>query len=182
MPEDPINLWKNQPMDSNAIHLERLVTRRARDLSSATRTEILTSIGAALFFVAVMSWRLPVPGIGVAGVLLWAAFTLYRYRSLIRPPKQAGDLAATGLDHYRTVLQRRRDHLKNAWIWHGPLLLACLIPLPTVIQQFHQRLKNIIPFFALLAFWIILGIYLRRQKAAELEREIKELGLGQSIV
>ena len=36
-------------------------------------------------------------------------------------------VASTGMEYYRRELERRRDHLRNAWVWHGPLLLACFM-------------------------------------------------------
>lgn len=61
------------------------------------------------------------------GVLLWCAVVLYRFRGdLLRPV--AGEMAATGLAHYRSVLERRRDHLRHAWLWQGPLVLSSQWP------------------------------------------------------
>ena len=165
------------------IQLNRLATRRASELDSATRGEILASIAAALVLAAINFWPLPfhqnpLSRLGLAAVILWAAVTLYRFRVQIR--KQPADLAAPGLVHYRMVMQRRRDHLRNTWIWHGPLILACLTLFATILHESipnFQRLRNMLPFVALLILWIILGIFARRQKAAELQREIDELEL-----
>ena len=167
-------------MTTQAIQLERLVNRRSRDLAHATRTEVLTSVFAATFFVAILSWRLPhgqnpYSQLGYLAVVLWSAITLYRFRRQLWPPPS--DFAAPGVEHYRTLLARRRDHLKNVWLWHGPLVLACLTPLAVLIPQFPGRICNMRPFIALLLLWIVLGIILRRNKAADLQREIDELNL-----
>lgn len=165
-------------MPAEAIHLERLLQRRIRDLDASTRAEILLSIGAALLFVAVLSWRLPpsqyrVLEFTLPAVLIWSAFLVYRLRAVIWTPP--ADLAATGLAHYRRVLERRRDHLKNAWLWHGPMLLASLSLSVALYKLSEGRLRNMMPFFALLILWGILGLVMRRRKAAELQREIDEI-------
>ena len=166
----------------------RLVNRRVQEADSATRMEILSSLGAALFCAAILLRQFGVNRgslfqLMLAAIVLWAAITAYRFRSQIWPkPAPPGTFAATGLAHYRAVLERRRAHMKSAWIWHGPLILACLILLAAAVQLAFpntERLKNILPFSTLLIVWIIFGIYMRQRKAAEIQREINELDSSQ---
>lgn len=173
MPEDPAELWRNQPMSDTAIHLERLLARRVRGVETAARREILICIVSALFFAAVVSLRF---AYYPWGVLLWCAAVLYRFRGeLFRPV--AGEMAATGLVHYRAVLERRRDHLRHAWLWQGPLVLSCVTMVVLTIQRVGgaPRWRNMAPFFLLLVVWVVLGVAMRRREAAELQREIDEL-------
>lgn len=166
-------------MDANAIHLELLIHRRTRDLTTATRNEIWLSVGAAFLFLAIMSWRLPLPPLGVAGVVAWGMYTLYRFRAMLVPGRPEQGMAAPGLEHYRAVLQQRRAHLRNAWLWHGPLALAGLTFLAAVLPMAFpdaQRLRNMAPFGALLVVWIIWGLRLRHAQAAELGKELAEQG------
>ncbi len=106
------------------MRLEPLMNRRTRELHASTRSEILMSIGAALFFVAVIAWRFAsdhqsFPVIGVGVVVAWIVISLYWFRDRMGPAP--GDaMAATSRDYYRKEMERRRDHLRNAWLWHGP--------------------------------------------------------------
>jgi len=171
-------------MDAIAVNFERLVSRRAREFESATRLEILGSLAAALFAVAVMLLQFGAANgsifqIILGVIVLWVAITAYWFRAQIRPkPTASGTLASTGIAHYRSVLERRQAHMKNAWIWHGPLILACLVLFGTVAQvavPSVQRLKNMLPFTLLLLLWIVAGVLTRRNKSAEIQREIDEL-------
>jgi hypothetical protein len=110
-------------------------------------------------------------------VIVWATVTVLRYRSSIRHnPPQPDGLARTGLEHYRAELLRRRDHLRSAWIWHGPLLLACILSAATLTDRIIPgRLWDALPVFLLLAGWAVIGIKRRVRQAAELQQEIDEI-------
>lgn len=176
--------WKNQP-EQIPIKLEGLMNRRTLELHSATRAEILMSIGAALLFVAVMAWRFtsdqgPVPQLGFVAVIAWVLISLYWFRDRIfregSPPKDAR--AVTGLEYYRKELERRRDHLRNAWLWHGPLFLACAILVAILIGKEYpafRGLQRVLPLLLLLAAWTGFGLIRRRRQANELQREIDEI-------
>ena len=141
-----------------------------------------TSIGAALFFASVVAWRFAperdhLVQFGCAAVIVWAAVMAFRFRYSIRPrTPQPGALARTGLEHYRAELLRRRDHLRSAWIWHGPLLLACILSAATLTRRIVPgRLWDALPVFLLLAGWAVIGIKRRVRQAAELQQEIDEI-------
>jgi hypothetical protein len=85
----------------------------------------------------------------------------------------------TGLEYYRRELERRRDHLKKAWLWHAPLFLACLVFVVSKVYPNFERLKNALPFIILLAIWIVIGIGLRRREDKALRTEIAELDTPQ---
>jgi hypothetical protein len=178
---DPGDLWRNQPEETLPVNLNR----RVRELYSSTRTEILMSIGAALLLVALVAWRFageggPVPLAVLAAAMVWVLVSLVWFRDRIWPkPEPAGDnLAATGLEHYRRELARRRDHLRNEWIWHGPLVLACAVlatlGLGDVFQGF-RRFSTVLPLVVLLGVWTVFGIWGRRRQANQVQREIDEL-------
>jgi hypothetical protein len=185
MPEDPGAIWRDQPEEETSVNVSLLVHRRAAQLSSSTRAEILTSIAAALLFVAVMGWRLGPPRdsllvFAYAAIVAWAAISAVRFRRQIRGGEERGAeaLAATCLDYYRRELERRRDHLRSAWVWQGPLVLACLTLAAVLMSRrflgFDQA-RNAAPLVALLAAWTALGVWRRRRLAKELQREIDEL-------
>jgi hypothetical protein len=183
--KDPGAIWRDQPEERRAVNLEQIVKRRTEELGLSTRSEILMSIGAALLFVVVMAWRLApahdrLLQIGYAAAIAWVAITLYRFRRRIwrRHAAPADAMAATGVEFYRKELEERRDHLRRAWVWHGPLLLACMVL--TVIltgETFsgYQPLQNVLPLVVLLAVWTGFGLMRRRRQAKELQREIDEI-------
>jgi hypothetical protein len=145
-----------------------------RRMRSRTRSEVLYAIAAALFFAAIIAWRFAgqygrVPWLGVGAMLVWAVVSLIWFRDRIW---RGAPSAAPGVEHYRRELERRRDHLRNSWLWHGPLAAAILTlaSIPTV-----RRLETAAPMLVLLAGWTIFGTVRRRRQAADLQREIDEL-------
>jgi len=185
-PRDLGAVWRNQPEEERKVNLQRLVNRRTQDLYATTRGEILMSIGAACFFIAV-SWQRfePAPDrlqqLGFAAMIAWVLISLIWFRDWIwRKYAPRGDaLAATGVEHYRKELERRRDHLRNAWLWHGPLILACLTLVATVLGKAFpglQRLLTVLLLVIALAVWTGFDIWRRRRQAQELQREIDQIG------
>ena len=181
---DPGALWRNQPEEKIAVNPEQIVNRRAQELYSSTRAEILMSIAAALLLVGVLASR-TAPAhdrsleLGFAAVTAWVVITLFQFRHRIwrqAPPPDAA--AATGLEYYRRQLEDRRDHLRNGWLWHGPLVLALSILVATLEGRAlyaFQPLRSVLPLLILLAVWTGFGFWRRRRQAAELQREIDEM-------
>jgi hypothetical protein len=176
--------WLDQPEEEIPVDLERH-RRRTWELVSTTRSEIISSIGAALFFAGIVAWRFApehdrLVEFGCAGVIVWAAVTVFRFRySIRRHTPQPDALARTGLEHYRAELLRRRDHLRSAWIWHGPLLLACILSAATLAKRVVPgRLWDALPVFLLLAASAVIGIKRRIRQAAEVQQEIDEIQKG----
>jgi divalent metal cation (Fe/Co/Zn/Cd) transporter len=184
--KDPGAIWRDQPEEELHVNLEQIVNRRTEELSSSTRSEILMSVGAALLFVGVMAWRFApahdrLQEVGYAAVIAWAVISLYWFRRRIwrRDPSRPDAIAATGLEYYRQELEQRRDHLRNAWLWHGPLFLACLILIAILMGKASPArvpLRNVAPLVILLAVWTGFGLTRRRRQARELQREIDEIG------
>jgi hypothetical protein len=182
---DPGAIWRNQPQEELAVNLEQIVNQRTQELYSNTRSEILMSIGAALLLVGVVAWRIApahdrFQELGFAAVIAWVVISLYRFRHRIwrREPARPDAAAATGLEYYRKELERRRDHLRNAWLWHGPLFLACMILISILATEaFHgfQPLRNVLPLVVLLAVWTGFGFWRRRLQARGLQQEIDEI-------
>jgi hypothetical protein len=186
-PKDPGAIWRGQPEEKLTVNIEQIVNRRTEELSFSTRSEILMSIAAALLFVGVMAWRFApnydrFQEMGFAAVIAWVVISLYWFRRRIwrRDPLRPDAVVATGLEYYRKELERRRDHLRNAWLWHGPLFLACMILIAILIGKVFsgfQPLRNVLPLVVLLAVWTGFGLARRRRQAKELQREIDEIEL-----
>jgi len=192
MPEDKTiqdlaSVWKSQPNEA-PVKLEGLINRRTRELDTANRSEILISLGAALFFIAVLAWREPllirdpVSQRGFAGVVVWVLISLYCFRDRIwRGPRRGDALAVPGLEYYRKSLERRRDHLRNAWLWHGPLFLACTIFTAMLVWKrivAYRGLERVLPLVLLLAVWTVFGVIRRQRQANGLQRQIDEIKPG----
>ncbi len=178
-------VWRNQPEEELSVNLQNLVNRRTRELYSSTRLEIIMSVCATLFFVAVIAWRFAsaqdrLPQLGLIAVIAWVLISLYRFRDRIwrRKTSPQDALAATGLEYYRRELERRRDHLRNAWVWHGPLFLACIVLVAILMGKAFpgfERLRNVVPFVLVLAVWTVFGVVRRRRQVNDLQREIDEI-------
>jgi divalent metal cation (Fe/Co/Zn/Cd) transporter len=185
--KDPGAIWRNQPEERLAMNLEQIVKRRREELSSSTRSEILMSIGAALLFVTVVAWRIApfhdrLPEIGFGAVLAWAVISLYWFRHRIwrRNSSRPDAVAAAGAEYYRKELEQRRDHLRNPWLWHGPLFLACAVLVAILAAETfrgYQDLRNVLPLAVLLVVWTGYGVWRRRRQARELQQEIDEMSL-----
>lgn len=182
---DPGAVWRDQPEEKKAVNLEPIVNRRTEGLYASTRSEILMSIGAAVLLAGIIAWRFaPAPDrlqeLGLGAVLVWIAVTVYLFRRRIwrREPSLPETAAAPCVEYYRRELERRRDHLRNEWLWHGPLFLACIMLAATLIGKTFpgfDRLESVLPLLALLAVWTGFGFWRRRLQAKELQREIDEM-------
>ncbi|MBV9769448.1 MAG: hypothetical protein JOZ32_07745 [Bryobacterales bacterium] len=178
-------IWRNQPEEKLPVNLEQIMNRRTEELFSSTRWEILMTIGAALLLVGVAAWRLQIAHeglleFGFAAVIAWVAISLYWFRRRIWPGDSSGRnaIAVTGLEYYRRELERRRDHLRNGWLWYGPLSLASVIFIAVWTGRANMSFRplgNVMPLFVLLAASTGFGIWRRRLHASELQREIDEI-------
>jgi hypothetical protein len=181
--DDACVIWKEQPKEDAPVTVDHLMHSRRQQIHVSTRSEIVMSIIAAMFFVAVLAWRLPLAGfalqpVGVVAAALWITITAFRFRKVIRSSGSAPDTASTGLAYYRRELEVRRDHLRNGWLWHGPLLLALLLLLANLAGPSFpgmDRFRNAAPLFLLLVLWIVFGIRRRFRQAGDIQREIDEI-------
>src|SRR5262249_16189622 len=134
---DPVvAMWLEQPEEEHPVEGERLARGWAESLGDRTRSEILMSMGAGGLLLLVMGGGLRVGWGGLAklgwvaaaAVVGWSLVSLYWFRHRIwHGSGRQRDFAAAGLEYYRAELEQRSVHLRNAWLWHGPLFLACAI-------------------------------------------------------
>lgn len=182
---DPGAVWRSQPAEKQEIDLRHFLNRRTEELYATTRSEIIMSIAAAVFLAAVMAWRFSLAHnrllqLGFGLIVAWILYSLYWFRQRIwRPvPPQGDAIAASGLEYYRKALERRRDHLRNSWLWNGPLLLACLMLVFTFIGRAfpaYGRPLSVLPLLILLALWTGFGVKRRHDQAREIQQEIDEI-------
>ncbi len=180
-------VWKNQPEEETAVYAHRIVQRRILELDAGTRSEILVSAGAALLFAGAMLLRVgftggPVVSAGIAALAVWGAVSVCVFlRHIARTSSQPAAAADACLEYYRRELERRRDHLRNTWIWHAPVVLACLTLAGVLTAHSFlgfERWRSALPLVAVLALWIGFGIRRRLRQARELQREIDEIQPG----
>ncbi len=182
-PHDPCVIWKQQPEEDAPVIIDHILNRRTQQLQESTRWEIIMSMLAAVFFVGVLAWRLPPVGfalqpIGLAGAALWIVTTAIRFRSLIWGRSSPLNAAMSGSAFYRRALEMRRDHLRNTWLWHGPLLLASVLFVASFAGHSfpgRNQFRNAAPLFLILGLWIVIGVWRRFRQAAALQREIDEV-------
>ena len=79
--KDAGTIWRDQPEEELKVNLEHIVNRRAEELHSSTRSEVVMSIGAALLFVGVMAWRFSptfdrLQEVGFGAVIAWGGVCL----------------------------------------------------------------------------------------------------------
>jgi len=188
-PNDLQAAWKNQPEEERPVNLQPFIDRRTQELHWNTRWEILSSIAAALFFLAI-AWRLAGQYGGLqpyafGAVIAWALISLVSFRRRIWnrdvPPPDA--VAANGLEFYRRELESRRDHLRNAWIWHGPLALACVIFALTFADRRYpgfDRWQSAAVLAVVLAIWTAIRVRTRLRMARRIQQEIDALNHSNS--
>jgi Flp pilus assembly protein TadB len=187
LPQEMGSLWRDQPIEPMTVLPEHFLKLRTANLSSATRAEILYSLGAAVFFMAVLAWRLrstsdTVLLVGFLLLVVWILLTLYLVRKelWVNRDTDSSDISAASLEYYRKVLQKRRKHLASAWIWHGPFALSSLLLAVLMIRNAVlslRRLESMLPLLLLLLLWIVIGIRQRRRQIREIQREMDEISM-----
>jgi hypothetical protein len=66
----------------------------------------------------------------------------------------------------------------NAWLWHGPLLLACITMAGVAIGTgtlAYKRLLQVSPLLIALVVWTGFSIRHRRREAEAIKRELDEM-------
>jgi MFS family permease len=182
---DPGLIWRDQPEEEVPVNMTQIVNRRTQELSARTRAEILTGVGSAVILIGVVAWRVEIArerllAFALAAAIAWVIVSLYSFRRRIwrHDVSRPDAIAAACLEYYRMELERRRDHLRSAWLWHGPLLLALLMLIAVLTGRAtiaFQPLRNALPLTIMLAAWVGFGIWRRRLQARSLQREIDEL-------
>lgn len=177
MPDNLTELWQTQPVTTPPD----LLKHETRRLSQRTRAEILSSVTSAGFFVLLLLWRFDaiqdrLVFLTFVPLAAWLLATIWWHRRQLWQRESA--FAAPGAEFYRGELQRRRVHLRNFWLWHGPLALGCLslgvIWLRKSVLSV-ERLTSVLPLLVLLAVSTTLGIRRRRREATAIQKELDEL-------
>ena len=183
--EDPKQIWQDQPTEAMQMSLEEL-RRKAHNFHANGRLKALTAIviGIALsgaFAATSAKAQYLLLRIGWGVLSFWGLYGAYQAYKWIWPSNLAADAAVgTSLDFYRKELERRRDYGRHIWhrsgLWLSFVGLAFVV-LPALIAALKtpRLLLNAIPFFVLLAGWIVAFVHIRKREQQNLQSEIDEL-------
>jgi hypothetical protein len=173
-------LWRDQPPEEFPVPSPGGRALNGRRFRVMTRSEILAAITATLFFAAVLVWRFGANEVVMTTLLMimvWVVITLLWLRKRLWLSKIDG-FAAPGVEFYRGELEQRRKHLRNAWLWHGPVLLACMTLAGVAIGTgtlAYRRLAQALPLVTALVIWTAFSIRQRRREADAIQRELDEM-------
>jgi hypothetical protein len=192
MRNDPISdvqaIWQNQSTEEIQMSLERFKQKaehlrvKARWMAIASDVTYL----AALAFLGFQYTRVPNP-ISRAGLAILAAGSLYvawRAHKQLWPLSPVPNLSATtGLEAYKSELQRSRDHSRNVWRMVAPLIPGAVVFALPVIGPFLRKaledpkvvLTNAVPICVLLAIWLVFLLPVRRRRLRKIQGEIDTL-------
>jgi hypothetical protein len=177
---DVKSLWRDQPNQKLPVPSPEGLVLRGRRLHALARSEILMAVSAVLFFAAVLVWRLGPNNVAMASLGLmtvWVVITLLWLRRRSWSSRNEA-FAASGVEFYRRELEQRRMHLRNAWLWYGPLLLACIAMVGVTIGTgtlASKRLAQVSPLVIALAVWTVFSIRQRLREADAIKRELDEI-------
>lgn len=189
--DDPKGLWQNQPVERTRISFQDL-RGMADQMRRETQRNILASAGAGAA-LALAFWRLqfarnPWYDAGLVVAAVWAGGSLIWFRKRIWPGRPAPDaVSVNGLEFYRSEIMERRDHLRTAWFWLGPVFLALgilVIRLLTIVFGESVPIRNIAPFLVLSLIWVGTMVSQTRSRLRKLDKELKDLasqGVGDDL-
>lgn len=182
---NPRNIWQNQPTEPFSASLDEL-RRKAERWRWRARAGVLLSIviglGLSTAFALVFArTHETVPRLGIGVLILWCLYFAYQSYHWTWPGRLPPDPAVnTSLEFYRSELEKRRDY--NRHIWRRAGLTFCFLGLalflaPALIQAFGtpRLFVKMMPFFVLLAIWIVLFRFMGRRSRRKLQAEIDEL-------
>ena len=182
---DPQKIWQDQPTEAIKMSLEE-IRRKAHRLQTKARLAALAWIvmGLAicvLFARSSAKAHAAVERIGWGMLSLWGLYGAYQAYKWIWTGTLAADATlSTSLDFYRRELERRHDYARHIWRRSGLTLCfggLALVIIPELIGVLRspRLLLNAVPFFVLLAIWLVVFFSLRKRNQRQLQREIDEL-------
>jgi intracellular septation protein A len=184
-PNDPRNIWQNQPMEPFTMSLEQ-IRHKAQEYQKRARFKALAAMIVGVYLSLCFGWIFSrvhevVPCIGWAILSLWGLYVAYQAYRWIWPRRlmPAAALSAS-VEFYRSELEKQLNFNRHTWGRSG--LAFCLLGLalaliPPLIQSIEspRLLLNFAPFLILLVIFFISLPYIRRQDKEKLQEEIEQL-------
>ena len=184
--KDPQELWQNQstePLRMSPSNLRHKALDRQKKARFGARSTIIISIVLCVVFalsfvrahtpLARMGWGL------LSLCMIYAAYHAYQWMWPRNLPEDAP--IHTCLEFYRRELERERDYNRRWWRSGLPFLLLLGMVMAAVgtgarNAPLRHPLLNAIPFFVVLAIWVVAFLLLRKKHGAQnLRQEIEEL-------
>lgn len=182
---DPRDIWQNQTTEAFKMSADQL-RRKMERWRWRARAGVLLSIVIGFGLSTAFALRFArthetAPRLGLVVLILWCLYFAYQSFHWTWPRRLPPDPAVnTSLEFYRSQLEKRRDY--NRHIWRRAGLTFCFLGLalfltPALIQAFGapRLFGKMMPFFALLAIWIVLFRFMGRRTRRKLQAEIDEL-------
>jgi hypothetical protein len=181
-PNDLKNLWQEQKVEIMRFSVDEIRRKADTFRSKIRRRNIREYLGAA-FVVLASSWYFvtinkPIPRISFALMIagtLYVAYRLYRMGSARETP--AGMGYATGLNYYRSELERQRDLLRRVWSWYlAPLIPGLALLIGWSLFSAPPARRWYVAAYMVVAAALFWGIaHLNKRAAQRLDRRIMEL-------
>jgi len=185
---DPQSVWQNQPTEPLKMSANDL-RRKALEAQSKARFAVLFIILIAIICCLVFAWSFAGAhtvhvrmAYGLVSLcMIYAAYHAYKWTWPGNLPEEAP--ISTCIEFYRRALERQRDYIRR-WGRSGlpvfilTLLGSVMAAVGTGARNVPPRhpLLNALPFFLLLAVWVVAFLILRKKRGPKnLQREIEEL-------
>lgn len=183
--QDPQEIWQNQPTEPLKMSATDL-RRKALELQSKARSAAAFTIIMGIVFCVFSAWSfarahetLARMGFALVGLcMIYAAYHAYKWTWPGNLPEEAP--IDTCLQFYRRELERQRDY-NQRW-WRSPLPVLTLLGVVMAAVGTGARnapphpLLNALPFFLVLAIWVVAFLLLKKRQGREnLQQEIEEL-------
>ena len=183
--KDPQEIWQNQPAEPIKMSVTEL-RHRALEAQSKARFAVLFIIIIGIICCFVFAWSFARPqaalarmGYGLVSLcIIYAAYHAYKWTWPGNLPEEAP--INTCLAFYRRELERQRDYSHRWWRSGLPVLTLLGVVMTAVGTGTRNapppKLLYAVPFFLLLAIWVVALLLLRKKQGREnLQREIEEL-------
>lgn len=183
-PDDPIELWQSQTVETTTMSLEDLRYKSARFEScirARNRRETIASIFTIGIFGFYLYW-FPTP-LARAGSILTIAGVLYMIYQINRRGAPAHAPADAGFEtcvaFRRHELERHRDLLRSVWSWYlGPIIPGLVVFFAGALAA---KIHNPVDWWKAVPVALVTGgalwtaAWLNHRWADRLQRQIDEL-------
>jgi hypothetical protein len=193
--KDPQEIWQNQPTEPLKMSATDL-RRKALELQSKARFAAVFTIIMGIIFCVFFAWSfarahtlLARMGFALGSLcMIYAAYHIYKWTWPGSLPEKAP--IDTCLEFYRRELERQRDYSHRWWRSGLPVLTLLGVVMAAVgtgarnapprwllaLGANKHPLLNALPFFLVLAIWVVAFLILRKKQGPKiLQREIEEL-------
>jgi hypothetical protein len=182
---DPQEIWQNQPTEPLKMSATDL-RRKALETQLKARFVAFFTIIIGIICCVVLAWSFARPHAALARIgyglvslcMIYAAYHVYKWTRTGNLPEEAP--INTCLEFYRRELERQRDYNHRWWRSGLPVLTLLGVVMAAVGTGARNApphpLLNALPFFLVLAIWVIAFLLLRKKLGrANLQGEIEEL-------